>query len=62
MVALRRIVRLLRLADRDAETWASVSAAQLYVLRSLAPASSDEVAPRMLFEDEVRRSRCHAGR
>jgi len=35
MVALRRIVRLLRLADREAETRHGLSAAQLFVLHSL---------------------------
>lgn len=35
MVALRRIVRLLRLADREAESAHGLSAAQLFVLHSL---------------------------
>ena len=35
MVALRRIVRLLRLADREAEAAHGLSAAQLFVLHSL---------------------------
>lgn len=35
MVALRRIVRLLRLADRDAESAHGLSAAQLFVLHTL---------------------------
>jgi DNA-binding MarR family transcriptional regulator len=42
MVALRRIVRLLRLADRAAETAVGLSAAQLFVLQTLeeSPGSS----------------------
>lgn len=42
MVALRRIVRLLRLADREAEAAHGLSAAQLFVLNTLwtEPASS----------------------
>jgi len=42
MVALRRIVRLLRLADREAEAAHGLSAAQLFVLNTLStePASS----------------------
>jgi DNA-binding MarR family transcriptional regulator len=35
MVALRRIVRLLRIADREAESSYGLSAAQLFVLHSL---------------------------
>jgi DNA-binding MarR family transcriptional regulator len=35
MVALRRIVRLFRLADREAETVHGLSAAQLFVLHAL---------------------------
>jgi DNA-binding MarR family transcriptional regulator len=35
MVALRRIVRLLRLADREAESAHGLSAAQLFVLHTL---------------------------
>ena len=35
MVALRRVVRLFRLADREAETSYGLSAAQLFVLHSL---------------------------
>jgi len=38
MTALRRIVRRLRLADRQAETLHGLSAAQLFVLHSLAAA------------------------
>jgi DNA-binding MarR family transcriptional regulator len=42
MVALRRIVRMLRLAERDAEAGHHLSSAQLFVLSSLAasPAAS----------------------
>ena len=42
MVALRRIVRVLRLAERDAEAGHNLSSAQLFVLASLAtsPATS----------------------
>ena len=36
MVALRRIVRVLRLADREAEAAVGLSAAQLFVLQTLA--------------------------
>ncbi len=53
MVALRRIVRFLRLADRDAESAHGLSAAQLFVLHALvdAPASSvAELAQRTLTD------------
>lgn len=53
LVALRRIVRFLRLADREAEAAVGVSAAQLFVLHALrdAPASSlAEVAERTLTD------------
>lgn len=53
MVALRRIVRFLRLADRDAEAAVGLSAAQLFVLMSLheEPASSlAELADRTLTD------------
>lgn len=53
LTALRRIVRFLRLADRDAEATAEVSAAQLFVLHSLrgAPAASvGELAARTLTD------------
>jgi DNA-binding MarR family transcriptional regulator len=53
MNSLRRVVRLLRLADRAAEATVSVSAAQLFVLSSLvdAPASSlSELAERTLTD------------
>jgi DNA-binding MarR family transcriptional regulator len=53
MAALRRIVRYLRLADREAEVGHGLSAAQLFVLHSLAgaPASSvAEVAGRALTD------------
>ena len=53
MVALRRIVRFLRLADRDAESAVGLSAAQLFVLMSLheEPASSlAELAERTLTD------------
>ncbi|HUJ58195.1 MAG TPA: MarR family transcriptional regulator [Kofleriaceae bacterium] len=53
MIALRRIVRFLRLADREAEASAGLSAAQLYVLRSLADApaqSLGELAERTLTD------------
>lgn len=42
--ALRRIVRYLRLADRDAEVACGVSAAQLFVLNTLADAPSLSLA------------------
>lgn len=38
LISLRRIVRFLRLADRDAEAATGLSAAQLFVLRALAEA------------------------
>ncbi|CAN5752945.1 hypothetical protein BH11MYX2_BH11MYX2_19140 [soil metagenome] len=53
MNSLRRVVRLIRLADRAAEATVSVSAAQLFVLRSLAsaPAASlSELAKRTLTD------------
>ena len=53
MVALRRIVRFLRLADRDAESAVGLSAAQLFVLMSLhdEPAGSlAELAERTLTD------------
>lgn len=53
LTALRRIVRFLRLADREAEATAEVSAAQLFVLHSLrgAPAASvGELAQRTLTD------------
>jgi DNA-binding MarR family transcriptional regulator len=53
MNSLRRVVRLLRLADRAAEATVHVSAAQLFVLRTLAsaPASSlSELAKRTLTD------------
>jgi DNA-binding MarR family transcriptional regulator len=53
MVALRRIVRFLRLADRDAESAVGLSAAQLFVLMSLheEPAGSlAELADRTLTD------------
>jgi DNA-binding MarR family transcriptional regulator len=53
LIALRRIVRYLRLADRDAEAAHGLSAAQLFVLHSLAdsPARSlGELADRALTD------------
>ncbi len=53
LIALRRIVRFLRLADRDAESAVGLSAAQLFVLRSLAEAPADslgEIAERTLTD------------
>ncbi len=53
LVALRRIIRLLRLADREAETTYGLTAAQLFVLLSLAesPAGSlAELAERTLTD------------
>jgi DNA-binding MarR family transcriptional regulator len=44
MVALRRIVRFLRLADREAEAAVGLSAAQLFVLASLAEHPSRSLA------------------
>src|SRR6266550_3052744 len=44
LVALRRIVRYLRLADRNAETAHGLSAAQLFVLHSLADAPARSLA------------------
>lgn len=53
LVALRRIVRFLRLADREAESAHGLSAAQLFVLHSLheSPARSlQELADRTLTD------------
>ena len=53
LVALRRIIRFLRLADREAEASHGLTAAQLFVLHSLAdaPASSlGELARRTLTD------------
>ncbi len=53
LVALRRIVRFLRLADREVEAACRISAAQLFVLHTLVdnPASSlSEVAQRTLTD------------
>lgn len=53
MVALRRIVRVLRLADREAASASGLSAAQLFVLHALgdAPAASlVELAQRTLTD------------
>ena len=53
LVALRRIVRFLRLADRDAEQACGLSAAQLFVLTTLAGApglSLAELAARTLTD------------
>jgi DNA-binding MarR family transcriptional regulator len=53
MVALRRIVRHLRLADREAEAAAGISAAQLFVLSTLAhepKLSLGELAERTLTD------------
>jgi DNA-binding MarR family transcriptional regulator len=53
MVALRRIVRVLRLADREAESRHELSAAQLFVLHALAssPARSlGELAARTVTD------------
>jgi DNA-binding MarR family transcriptional regulator len=53
MIALRRIVRFLRLADRDVEAACEISAAQLFVLNMLVdhPASSlSEIAARSLTD------------
>jgi DNA-binding MarR family transcriptional regulator len=44
MAALRRIVRYLRLADREAESGHGLSAAQLFVLTSLAATPADSLA------------------
>src|SRR5205807_1160312 len=54
LVALRRIVRFLRLADREAEASAGLSAAQLFVLRSLvdAPAHSIAEVAKRTFTDQ----------
>lgn len=53
MIALRRIVRFLRLADREVEAACHISAAQLFVLHSLVdrPAASlAELAQRTLTD------------
>jgi DNA-binding MarR family transcriptional regulator len=53
MIALRRVVRFLRLADRQAETAVGLSGAQLFVLQTLArePAGSlAELAERTLTD------------
>jgi DNA-binding MarR family transcriptional regulator len=53
MVGLRRIVRMLRVADREAQTGHGLSAAQLFVLHALfdAPAASlAELATRTLTD------------
>ncbi len=53
MIALRRIVRHLRLADREAETAVGLSAAQLFIVQVLsrAPGSSlSEVADQTLTD------------
>jgi len=53
LIALRRIVRFLRLADRDVEIACGLSAAQLFVLETLADAPSlslAEVAARTLTD------------
>jgi len=53
LIALRRIVRYLRLADRDVEAACDVSAAQLFVLHTLVdePAQSlSEIAARTLTD------------
>lgn len=53
MVALRRIVRFLRLADREAEIACGLSAAQLFVLETLAKSpsiSQAELAARTLTD------------
>lgn len=44
MVALRRIIRFVRLADRETESQHGLSAAQLFVLASLATAPAGSVA------------------
>lgn len=53
MIALRRIVRFLRLADREVEAACEISAAQLFVLHTLVdePAASvSELAARTLTD------------
>src|SRR4051812_24672333 len=53
LIALRRIVRFLRLADRDVESAVEISAAPLFVLHTLVdhPASSlSEIAQRTLTD------------
>jgi DNA-binding MarR family transcriptional regulator len=44
LVALRRIVRKLRLADRSIEAACGISVAQLFVLRELAASTSPSIA------------------
>ncbi len=44
LVALRRIIRFLRLADREAEAAYGLTAAQLFVLYSLAESPADSMA------------------
>jgi DNA-binding MarR family transcriptional regulator len=44
MVALRKVVRFLRLADREAEATTGLSAAQLYILHCLAEAPSGSMS------------------
>ncbi len=44
LIALRRIIRYLRLADRDVESACGVSVAQLFVLRQLADEPSLSIA------------------
>ena len=44
LVALRRVVRMLRLADREAESAHGLSAAQLFVLHTLADAPGSSLA------------------
>lgn len=53
MVSLRRIIRYLRLADREIESSAGLSSAQLFVLTTLAEApaiSLSEIAKRALTD------------
>lgn len=44
MDALRKVVRFLRLADREAEATTGLSAAQLFILHSLAEAPSESMS------------------
>src|SRR3569833_3635026 len=44
MTSLRRLVRMIRLADRDAKTGYALSSAQLFVLHSLATAPAASLA------------------
>lgn len=44
LIALRRIVRFLRLADRESEAACDVSAAQLFVLHTLVDKPADSVS------------------